>query len=245
MSCVIGSFGCTTVPSTKPVDLVEQSKKDVALGSELSEQLESNLELKTVPETQIFLRKIAAALAAGDLVLKDHAIGVLLIASKTGKWRNFATPGARVYLSIALLQKLQFENEWAAAIALELGHLSARHLQQHAAEEIPDRADGAIHSDQKQKLFGPSGVFNFNESDGKQAIELAVGLLYGAGYDPRGLPALFKTYESHLQRSPYESDTIQRFLEYTRGVISKYAPLRNPIVRTDEFRAAQKRIGRL
>ena len=60
--------------------------------------------------------------------------------------------------------------------------------------------------------------------------------------DARDLEYLSKKIRS-TPRFPIR--VLEELIEYTRAVISRYAPMRNPVVRTEEFKAMQKRIKNL
>lgn len=258
---VICISACTTPPKPKAITRAEIVERDNAVGVELSGRFESQVKLKTDQEVSVYLRKVAQKLSEVSAELRTTNVGVLLLRDEgSGKpWRNYGLPGNRIYLSSAILRELEFENEVAALIAFELGHILKRHLMDRIEADHP-RFESTDHSqyprvtglgvqepDRGKNLdfFGPSGLFVFKEEMQLEAVDVAVDLLYRGGYDPRGLLGVWQAYSARPKQSPLDVSTLQKLVERTRRVISGYVPLLYPIVRSEEFMAVQKRIKRL
>ena len=165
-------------------------------------------------------------------------------------------PGNRIYFSIELLKHLDYENQVAAALAIELANLRKKFVSQRVDEQI--LSGMGIQATESEPLapiemeeltsvrfFGPAGVFYYLEKDRTAAVEEAVYLLYRAGYDPRGLSSVFELYAENSQFSPIEANTLPRLIEETRRVIAQLSPLLNPVVRTEAFIQIKKRIEKL
>ena len=244
--------GCTTLPPVQaPIPVAERIRSDNTVGLKIAQDLESQLKIKHSVEVSIYLRKIAQDLSQGFTELKAAPVGVLLIADRDKAMRDYGLPGNRIYLSADLLKRLKFENEVAAAIALELAHIIKRHALIH--EEISGARtleagapqSGAETPVTRAGYFGPGGMFAFTSDEQGAAAETAVDILYRAGYDPRGLVALWQVFEANQSRSPFDAGTLSRLMERTRQAIAIYPPLRNPVVRSDAFLQMQKRIRQL
>lgn len=249
--------GCASGPPPKRVSVEEQIRQDVAVGSQMAETFETKLRIKKDPEVSVYLRGLGQKLTGQVPELKAAPLGVLVVEDRGGKWFDYSLPGNRVYLSVGWLKGTEFENEVAAAIAVELAHIVKRHavirlthdpeiarLEGSVIESVmpvaaPD--SGRVNVD----FFGPKGIFAFTQENRLDATEMAVDILYKAGFDPRGLIAFWSNHLAHPESSPFDSDLIQRLIERARAEIAERSPLRNPIVRSKEFLAVKKRIGRL
>ena len=256
IACVV-LLSCSG-PEVKPtLTPEEQVRQDSKLGVKLAAGFESGLPKIADSEVAVFLRALCERLATGSPALKDAPIGVVVIEDRTGTWRNYALPGIRVYLSLGLLKAVEFENELAAVIALQLGHVEHRHVVRNIEERVglePDHP-GALTSlfpspygerkDDQVGTLTKDAVFYYSEEQEFEAIERAVELLYQGGYDPRGLAALWSKYKASPERSPYPVATLDKFVERTYQSIVRFSPLRNPIVRSERFVAVMKRIERL
>jgi predicted Zn-dependent protease len=252
--------GCATPPIEKTITPAERIQRDQALGAGLARQFEARLKLKSDDKAVlIYLGELTKRLGAASDDLKSAAIAVQVISDRGGRWRDYSIPGNRVYLSVGLLKAVKYENELAAALAVELAHLLARHVPQRiqaarAASSASQPADypsieGLVPSTaglgRETDFFSPTGLFAFPDEYMLETVEPAVGILYRAGFDARGLVSLWGLYRSNPAHSPLEGGILDKLTEKTRTVIAEYSPLRNPIVRSQAFIAIQKRIKRL
>lgn len=245
---------CTTGPVRKELNFEEQVRLDIELADPLVRDFERKLAFipqQREVEVSIYLREVAVRLADQRQDLKVRPTGLFLVDDRVisvggpteKKWRNYAWPGNRVYLSVGLLKSVSLESEAAAALAMELAHIGERSLIQRV--EAMTSTGTASGMSSSIDFFSSAGAFSFTDSTHIDAIEHAVLLMYGAGYDPRGLVALWKKYQENLQQSPYTKELLDRLTERTREVIAELAPLRNPIVRTEAFANLKKRIEKL
>ena len=257
--CISGLAGCATVPPPAVIPWEEQVRRDNAMGVSLAPDFERRIAIKGDIEVNVYLRNLAARIASSSNGIKDSPVGVFLVTDRTEKWRDYGLPGNRVYLSTGLVKQLEFENELAAAIAFEFAHI----LKRHAISKLPP-SDGAsmtglppVESQASSpgtdgvtlgnhvEYFGPVGIFSFSQEDYLSSCELAVDLLYKSGFDPRGLVSLFVRFQQSPGRSPLDPALLVKLLEKTRQTIALYAPLRNPIVRSEAFLTIRKRIRKL
>ena len=234
---------CATEIPLKKVSTEEQTKIDDSLGQGLAQNFEPKLTIKNDIEVSVYLRRVAKKLTESAVALQRSPVGVITIKDRDRLWRSYALPGNRVYLSIGELKDLQFENEVAAAIALQLGHIVSRHaVKRVEVHQTPADAETSVLG---PDYFGPAGIFAFSKKDYLEASEAAVKILYGAGYDPRGLIAVWTKFQDNPKKSPYEKDSIPEILDRTRKAITELSPLRNPVIMTKEFTKIKKRIDRL
>jgi predicted Zn-dependent protease len=185
----------------------------------------------------------------------------LVVQDRGARWRSYGLPGNRIYLSRGFLRGVDYESELAGALAMELAHVARKHVHARLAlqsgeprmvERTVEYAtlEGLLplHPSQPRRpidFFGARGIFAYEEEALLEAAETAVGLAYRAGYDPRGLVGVWTRYQAAPANSPYPQATVAKLLERTRQVIANYVPLRDPIVRSPQFIAIQKRIKRL
>jgi len=254
-AAVFGAISsCATVVPPKPLTLEERIHRDNTQGTQIAASFESQLSLKTDIEVSVFFRKIAEKLISGQPELRVAPVGVLLIGDQGGKWRCFSLPGNRVYLSVGLLRGLSYENEIAAAIAFELGHIVKRDALSHWENKIQTQvqAQQVQKGDEREPVdpakvdyTGVGGLFAFTEDEYIGAAQVAVDLLYKAGYDSRGLISLWTRYKKNLTYSPFEKNTLAKLIDSTRQAIALQSPLRNPVVRSEAFLAVRNRIQNL
>jgi hypothetical protein len=86
-------------------------------------------------------------------------------------------------------------------------------------------------------------IWVFGSLENEHAIESAVDRIYKAGYDPRGLVSYFDRVPTK-SKNQVESEN-EALKDKSRRTIAFYAPLLNPIVRTEDFYKMRKRLERL
>jgi predicted Zn-dependent protease len=238
--------------ATPPVQVVrtkeERIRFDNTVGRQLAQNFEQKINVRQDIEVTVFLRSIAEKLIATSPELSDSPIGVVLIGDTDDLWANYALPGNRVYLSVELLRGLEYENEVASLLAFELAHIAHRHLMTrfervtNVGNSFP--AFQPVTADSVE-FFGSSGLFAFSLDARKEAVDTAVGMIYRAGYDPRGLATVWKLYKNNFSHSPFDAMTLERLQDQSHQAIAMYAPLRNPVVRSEMFSKIRKRIQQL
>lgn len=270
------SLGCVTGDlKSKKVDFRAVARWDQTFGEDLAGRFESCLRFKKNTEVSVYLRKIANKLVYSTPELSGGGVGVWLIQDIDKKWHSFGLPGNRVYLSTGLLREVEYENEIAAAIAVQLAHIIDKSILKRLVKPVDlgieetsatraglDPNDPLATSDfqtnargllliqprelsRKAEFFGLNGIFSFSDKMELSTIKTAVAILYRAGFDARGLIYLYGRYQNKLDHSPYEESTISKMIEEARKSIALYPPLRNPIVTTQDFLLLQKRIKHL
>ena len=136
IAAAILSLACAT-PHRRlpPITSDERIKRDQALGSEIARPFDTQLKFKKDKEVLAYLKNLASTLAGFYPELGGSPIEVLLVQDPS-VLRNFALPGLRIYLSSNLIKRLDFENQIAATIALEIAHISKRHVLLRVQEEV-------------------------------------------------------------------------------------------------------------
>lgn len=258
-------FGCASPPVVREVTPAERLRKDSRVGRNLAEKFEPQLRIRTDVDLAIYLRELAQEIASKDDALAQAPIGVLVVEDRNNRrWRNYSLPGNRIYLSSGLLSQFKYENQVAAALAFELAHIRNRHaftrldetpLLTGSSESSTEFSVSSLFSvgssgasaDPRDSVdyFGPAGIFAFTEKEYLDSAQVAVDLLYRAGYDSRGLISIWQLYEKLPDNSPFEQTTLHKLQDATRDFIAKYAPLRNPIVRSEAFLKIRKRLEKL
>ena len=124
----------------------------------------------------------------------------------------FALPGGAMFVNLGTIQAAETEAQLAGVMAHEISHVVMRHstcnltkqqkigtwagLGQLAASIA--LGDGALGSMANQGIGMATGLgfLRMSRDYEKQADLLGAGILYDAGYDPRGLPQFFETIQA-------------------------------------------------
>ncbi|MEK7400604.1 MAG: M48 family metalloprotease [Candidatus Poribacteria bacterium] len=235
--------GCTTISPQSKQELIIRNgfedKFEKIIGFKLARQVETRLSLKNDSEVLLYLSRLTETLMESLPDLRIYTVSIYLINGNGGnddlRWRNFSLPGNRIYLSTELLKKIDFENEIAATIAFELGHLLGNDAM-NSIDNIFEAMQG------RAVLFGKDGILEFTDDEHIKAIEQAIEILYKTGFDPRGMISFLNMHKDNLNRSFLTESSIDQLMAAARKAIAQHAPLRNPIIRSSTFLAIHKRI---
>jgi beta-barrel assembly-enhancing protease len=167
----------------------------------------------------------------------------------------FALPGGTMFVNLGTIQAAETEAQLAGVMAHEISHVVMRHstcnltkqqkigtwagLGQLAASIA--LGDGALGSMANQGIGMATGLgfLRMSRDYEKQADLLGVGILYDAGYDPRGLPQFFETVQAK-----YGEGGAQIFsdhpnpgnrTQYVKAEIATLPPRANAVVTSPEF----------
>lgn len=230
VSAAMLAAGCATVPegvnAGKAAMLAEPP-------TEFMNQIELSFRRRVAfvddKEIEVYLTHLASRLFHPG----KNAVHISIVSTTTAGYEPsvWVIPGGKIFFDIRVLRSLHFENEIAAAIALawersEGGEFRER-LIQEAARADPD----------------PMKIWVFGNLENERAIEATVDRIYKAGYDPRGLVNYFDRITSKT-KAQLESEN-EALKDKARRTIAFYAPLMNPIVRTEDFYKMRKRLERL
>lgn len=233
------------MPEEKPAPTLEERiREDNQKGEKLSTEFEEKIQIKSDTEITVYLRSIAVKLSQSQPELKVAPVGVFLVSNEAQRWRNYSLPGNRIYISVNLLKEIEFENEAAAAIAIELSHIYKRWVLERSQPKNSPESNSPIVA-ARPTFFGEHSLFEYSDVEWNESLTEAVKLMYRAGYDPRGMVTLLKKYEKKGKASPFSAKKINLLLEGVRSTVVSLAPLRNPVVRTEAFMNLRQRIDRL
>jgi beta-barrel assembly-enhancing protease len=115
----------------------------------------------------------------------------------------FALPGGQVFITAALLDKLETEAQLAGVLGHEVGHVVGRHGSEHLAKQKLTQgltgafgvAAGDINSARMAQMVGQLVDLQYGRSDELEADKFGVKFMTDAGYDPRALTGVMKILE--------------------------------------------------
>lgn len=148
-------------------------------------------------------RRVARASERPDLpwtftVLDDPAVNA------------FALPGGYLYVTRGLLAHLQSEAQLAGVLGHEVAHVTARHSARHITQQQLTGLGLGIASMVSETFRRYSGtaeqalgllLLKYSRDDETQADELGVRYAVAAGYDPREMPATYRTLDRIAERA--------------------------------------------
>ena len=201
---VIPLSSCTTIynPATQRQEMVLDSSVEIALGNLAKAQMGlGSLHIGRVkPEefsrVQTIGEKIARVSDRQDI---PYRFGVIQEKSLNA----FTLPGGTIYVHTGTLEKAT-EDELAAVIAHEVGHVAARHVAKHLQADLGFTVlmqlasasgvgpESARIANSLYQLFSNG----FSRQDELEADQLGIRYAAKAGYDPRGMLSFFEKIQA-------------------------------------------------
>lgn len=107
----------------------------------------------------------------------------------------FALPGGQIFITVALLKRLENEDQLAGVLGHEVGHVIARHSAEHIAkQELTSGITGAVvmgagsyEMAQVAKMVGGLINMKYGRDDELESDKLGVCFMAQAGYNPAAL----------------------------------------------------------
>ena len=189
--------GCATIynPATGRSETVIGTPIEIALGNAAKAQMGLvSLKMGRVSDEQFErVRRIGERLAAVS-DRKDLPIHYGAIRDKT--LNAFALPGGTIYVNTGILEKAS-DDELAAVLAHETGHVAARHAAKHLQADLgftllmQIASAGGKSVPLVQSLYG---LFRngYSRRDELEADRLGIRYASRAGFDPQGMVTFFR-----------------------------------------------------
>jgi beta-barrel assembly-enhancing protease len=116
----------------------------------------------------------------------------------------FALPGGQIFITAALLDKLETEAQLAGVLGHEIGHVVGRHGSEHLAKQKLTQGligavgvgAGDINSARMAQMVGQMIDLQYGRNDELEADKFGVKFMTDAGYDPRALEGVMKILEA-------------------------------------------------
>jgi len=215
---------------------ITSTDKEVEMGRKLAERVKSELTLAEDAALQEKVRSIGARLAA---VCDRRELVYSFAVVHDEEVNAFSLPGGYVFVNEGLVKATHSDDELAAVMAHEIGHIAARHavkryetslgyqLVQLAslAARQPAAATGVSVAVQAARLA-------YAREDELQADRLGVRYMKAAGFDPRAMITFLEhLYGLHRDKPQY----------LPRGVVHPQYAMTHPFV-PDRIRAVKEEL---
>jgi predicted Zn-dependent protease len=224
------SLGCSTVPEdTNPVKAALLAEPPREYVEQVERAFRKRVAFIDDREIDAYLTKLTTKLFSPG----KSEIHVSLVSTTNAGYDPsvWVIPGGKIFFDIRILRTLHFENEIVSALAFAWERAEGIGFRERLINE-------AQHAN-----IDPAKIWEFTLLENEQAIESAVDRIYKAGYDPRGLVNYFNHAPSR-SKNQIESET-ESLKQKARRAVAFYAPLLNPVVRTEDFYKMRKRLGQL
>ena len=224
---------CSSLPTPTPLSPHEQQSVDKVKSKGLLIEFENKVQFEKLPKVEKYLTAVARQITREEDALRSEKVTVRIHSdSKLELKKSFSFPGVVISIPKSFLFAINFENELAAVISLELAQIERREL----AKEL-DKNESPI-------LFGELSIFHFSQKNRGESIELGTKLMYSAGYDPRGMAALFQKFSNYYVDSSTTTGQkeLSHYIKQAQKAKNDFMPSLQPIVRSNEFLLMKKEL---
>lgn len=123
----------------------------------------------------------------------------------------FSLPGGPIYVNLGLIELAETEDELAAVIAHEMGHVAARHAtEQMTTQDLSQLALLITLSTvglppiamEGTRLGYVLGVLRYSRGMESEADQLSLGLMKSAGYDPHAMVTMLQHIQDERRAEP-------------------------------------------
>ncbi|MCM8794676.1 MAG: M48 family metalloprotease [Candidatus Omnitrophica bacterium] len=244
--CLQTVSGCSTsynVATQRTETLIFSTAKEVEIGARASKQIEEKLDVIRDPDLLARLDRVASRISSvadrKDLTYRFNIVD-LKDSSEVSQPNAFALPGGPVYVSLGLMELLKTDEELAAVIGHEIGHIVARHtakrfqgaLGLQILQVLAASSGGAKTVEGRQSLDAAlaSILTEYSQQDELEADRLSVKYLKRAGYRPEAaLDALSRLRDysfdqparrfSYFRTHPFFADRLRVVRQEATGQI--------------------------
>jgi predicted Zn-dependent protease len=177
-------------------------EREIALGLNSAPEMAQQFGgLDPNPQVQQLIDEIGSSLVRRSIAAEAGYPFEFHVLADEQTVNAFALPGGQVFITRALLDRLETEGQVAGVLAHEIVHVVARHSAERIAEaELTQGLTGAVvlasydpdnpnsaRTAQMAALIGQVVNMKFGRADELQSDRLGVEIMAAAGYDPRSL----------------------------------------------------------
>jgi predicted Zn-dependent protease len=179
-------------------------QEEIALGRQLAPQMAAQFGgLSTRPERER-VRAVGERLFARSSAARTPYKYSFYLLADSRTVNAFALPGGQIFITEALYALLESEDELAAVLGHEIGHVLARHSAEHLAkQQLTQSLVGAVivgsgadyNTAQIAQLAGSLVNMKHGRDDELESDALGLRITREAGYDPRAMIGVMQKLE--------------------------------------------------
>ena len=248
LSALLAVAGCETVPETgRPQLIMLDSASEIEMGATAFQQIRQELDLIEEGPQADLLREIGGRIvAAAEPELRDRTFGELeweFHLADSPELNAFVVPDGSVVFYRGMMDFLRNEDEVAAVMGHEVGHVVARHSAERVSQNVliqtglagAQAALGSGDPSQRDPIMAALGLgavvgvqLPYSRAHESEADEIGVILMHRAGYDPRAAVDVWERMDAEAAARPPEflsthpnpgrrADEIRRILPRVMG----------------------------
>ncbi len=201
--CSLYLLSACAVNPTGGIDFVTMSEsREIELGTEMHQQILQENPVYQDAELQAYVNEIGQKLAA---VSHRPDIEYSFTVIDSPDINAFALPGGFIYINRGLMLYLNSEDQLAAVLGHEIGHVTARHsVRQQAASQsnsvlagVLVVATGVSSLGETSSLLGGALLSGYGRDMELESDGLGAEYLANAGYDPLAMVEVIGVLKNH------------------------------------------------
>jgi predicted Zn-dependent protease len=203
---LISYFGSSSVnPITGEKQYVSMSQKEeVAMGMQSAPQMAAQMGgLTQNAQARQLVAGVGAKVVAQSVAAKSGYPFKFHVLADPKTVNAFALPGGQIFITMALLSRLETEGQLAGVLGHEVGHVIARHSAEHIAKDSLTQGltgafavgTGSMSGAQIAQTIAQMQSLKYGREDELESDRLGLRLMAEAGYDPRALIRVMQILE--------------------------------------------------
>jgi septum formation protein len=228
-------YGCSGLSSNFNTATNQQettlysTEREQELGASVAREMEKELKIlddvAMNERVETITRKVAAVCDRKELVYASKVVEEKKIDDKP-LVNAYALPGGYVYVFRGLLEYIKEDDQLAAVIAHEIGHVTARHSIKRLQMSYGSLVAVLAAMTYNGSLAGginaavESMFFQYSQADELQADELGIKYMTAAGYDPKGMVRMLEALQEHDRKEPIRPKMFGRTHPYVHQRIA-------------------------
>jgi predicted Zn-dependent protease len=186
--------------------------QEVGLGQQMSKEVEKEVTLVRHHGLGLLVQGIGQRLVEHAVRPEFRLYPYTFKVVDSPEVNAFSLPGGPVYLDMGMVELAENEDELAAVIAHEMGHVAARHATEQMttlqlsqmAMFITLSAVGGVSpiALEGTRLGYILGILRYSRGMESEADDLGLELMKSAGYDPRGILGVLGHIEEERRSDP-------------------------------------------
>jgi predicted Zn-dependent protease len=190
----------TTGPGGQKDLILISTSQEISIGQEMDRQVRSSETVLADSAWQEYITEIGQRIVA---VSDRSDLPFQFVVIESDQVNAFAAPGGYVYFYTGLLREMNQEAELAAVMAHEISHVVGRHgikrMQSIMGAAVVFQLALGGQSQDIQNLAGAAlgiAMSGYSRSQENEADEFGTIYMARAGWDPRGMVAMFNVLQS-------------------------------------------------
>lgn len=179
------------------------------LGAQLSEEVARQVRFHSDPTVSAYVQQMGRRIV-GNAPAPFNQLPWQFHVVEDPSLNAFAIPGGHVYVHTGLIANAGTASELAGVMAHEISHIVARHTTEQISRQYGISVLAGAVLGQNPGLLAQLGaqiaaggaMARFSREAEREADEIGIQAMFRAGYDPRGMAAMFRRLLAARERSP-------------------------------------------